>query len=600
MHRFRFFGWFVLLACAARLALAHVGPHPSVHDTVANILERMKGDLRKEQFLALTEEKLVQLLTPKEREILGTEHIVFKVNVPVVLSVVRTGEPVEQVFWLGDRGFEKQAGEWGEGTRKLTVWQRTFETGSVGLGVNSLSGGGTHYVVVLAPRNKEDRLEISQLYPGQLRTTALTNGVKPYVDRSETLTNIPPNLSGALLLQTQHRQRDDAKLKNVFHWTEHPSSATPDQVVLTWSADPRTTQAIQWRTATNIKTGRVRYQKKSEVNPLLDRRPRPKEVRARTERLEEAYNLNDPTIHRHTAVLTGLDPATTYVYSVGAGAHWTDLAEFTTAPARTVPFSFVYMGDAQNGLDRWGSLLKTAHRTRPDAAFYIMAGDLVNRGAERDDWDSLFYNAAGIYDRRQLVPVLGNHEYQGGQPRLYLQLFELPENGPATIGKERAYSFEYSNALFLILDSNLDPAEQAPWIEEQLSRTKAVWKFAVYHHPAFSSAPERDNRKLRETWGPIFDKYHVDMALQGHDHGYLRTYPMKGGQRAGSAKEGTIYVVSVSGTKFYKLAERDYTEFGMSNVATYQVLDIQISGNRLVYRACDQDGHVRDEFVIEK
>jgi acid phosphatase type 7 len=592
--------WACFLTSTGVIALAHVGPHPSIHDTVANILERMKRELRKEQFQALTEDKLVAMLEPKEREVLGSEHISFSVNVPVTLSVVRTGEPVERAFWLPDRGFEKQPGEWAEGSRKLTVWQRTFEPGSLGLGVNSLSGGGTHYLVFLSPRKAGDKIELGNVYPGQLRVTTLTNGVKPYVDRTEVLTNVPTAWQGALLLQTQHAQRDDAKLKDVFHWTDHPASAEPDQVILTWSADPRTTQTVQWRTSTNIKQGRLRYQKKAETNSLLDRRPRPKEVRARTDRIDEAYTVNDPSMHHHTATLTGLDPGTAYVYSVGTGQHWTDLAEFTTAPERVVPFSFVYMGDAQNGLDRWGSLLKTAYRTRPDAAFYIMAGDIVNRGAERDDWDSLFYNAAGVYDRRQLVPVLGNHEYQGGQPRLFLQLFELPENGPATIGKERAYSFEYSNTLFVILDSNLDPVDQAPWLEEQLSRSKAVWKFVVYHHPAYSSAPERDNKKLREVWGPIFDKHHVDLALQGHDHAYLRTYPMKGEKRVASPKEGTVYIVSVSGTKHYKQAERDYTQFGMTNVSTYQVLDIQISGNRLVYRACDQDGNLRDELVIEK
>ena len=38
----------------------------------------------------------------------------------------------------------------------------------------------------------------------------------------------------------------------------------------------------------------------------------------------------------------------------------------------------------------------------------------------------------------------------------------------------------------------------------------------------------------------------------------------------------------------------------MTNVATYQVLDIQISGNRLNYRAFDLDGVLRDQFVIEE
>jgi 3',5'-cyclic AMP phosphodiesterase CpdA len=229
-----------------------------------------------------------------------------------------------------------------------------------------------------------------------------------------------------------------------------------------------------------------------------------------------------------------------------------------------------------------------------------MAGDLVNRGADRDDWDSLFHNAARIYDRRTLVPVIGNHECQGGGPRLYLKFFDLPRNGPAGIEPERAYAFEYSNAKFIILDSNLDPATQTEWLEQQLAKTRATWKFVSYHHPVYSSAPRRDNTELRQRWGTLFDRYHVDLALQGHDHAYLRTYPMKNGKRVASPKEGTIYIVSVSGTKMYDQDQRDYTEFGMTNVATYQVLDIQVDGNRLIYRAYDIKGKLRDEFVIEK
>jgi hypothetical protein len=75
---------------------------------------------------------------------------------------------------------------------------------------------------------------------------------------------------------------------------------------------------------------------------------------------------------------------------------------------------------------------------------------------------------------------------------------------------------------------------------------------------------------------------------------------MKNQQRVATARDGTIYVISVSGTKFYDQPKRDYTEVGFTKVATYQVLDIQIEGNRLVYRAHDIDGKVRDHFVIEK
>lgn len=589
-----------LWAAAAVSIFAHVGQHPSVHDTVANALERMKRELSREEIEAITLPRLESFLTLQERAVLGSEHISFKASAPVIVTVVRPPQPAEELFWLRERGFEPADVEWFFGTNRLGVWRRAFDAGWVGLGVNSLTGGGNHYLVTVAPQNAGTTVQLTDLYPGQLRVTNLVAGVKPYVDRDETLTNIPPALEGQLLIQTLHAGRDAARLRNVLRFTNHKSSERPDQVILTWSGDPRTTQAIQWRTSPKVSRGSVRFQKKSEASPLLKRRGRVREARARVEKIVDQYTVNDPVIHHHTAVLTGLEPGTTYLYTVGHGNFWSDTFEFTTAPAHTVPFSFIYMGDAQNGLDRWGSLMQNAFRERPDAAFYIMAGDLVNRGAERDDWDSLFYNARGIYDRRQVVPAIGNHECQGGQPRLYLQFFDLPRNGPAGIEKERAYSFEYSNALFVILDSNLPAESQAVWLENELASSKATWKFVVYHHPAYSSAANRDNKKVREVWTPIFDKYHVDMALQGHDHAYLRTYPMRGLARANSPAEGTVYIVSVSGTKMYKQDPRDYTEFGMTNVSTYQVLDIQISGDRLVYRAYDIDGKLRDELIIEK
>jgi 3',5'-cyclic AMP phosphodiesterase CpdA len=229
-----------------------------------------------------------------------------------------------------------------------------------------------------------------------------------------------------------------------------------------------------------------------------------------------------------------------------------------------------------------------------------MAGDLVNRGAERDDWDSLFYNAQGVWTHRPVMPTIGNHECQGGKPKLYLKEFTLPENGPKGIEPEHAYSFEYGNALFVVLDGNLAPSSQAAWLEQKLSQTHATWKFVMYHQPAYSSGGNRDNVELRAAWTPLFDKYHVDMALQGHDHAYLRTYPMRGGQRAASPKEGTVYVIAVSGTKLYAQPKHDYTEFGMAKLPTFQVLGIQTNPNRLTYRAYDGDVAVRDELVIEK
>lgn len=576
-------------------AWSHVGLHPSVHDTVAGILERVKQTQSPEELSQFNLEKAQGMLTEEERHILSGEYLTFRVNVPVKAYLIRDVRLINEPFWLADRGFRQTEMRVNVGDREFDVWEAPFDAGAVGLGVNSLTGGGRHYFVGIGPRDSAATLEITEIYPGGHTLGTLAAGERPYADLDATITELPQEIRGIKMLRGLESRRKDTQLINVFRVTPYPATDKPDHIVLTWSEDPRTTQTIQWRTSVKVGKGAVTYQKRSDSQPQTT-------VEAETKRMETPSTANDPVVNRHSVVLRGLEPGTTYEYAVGDGSPegWSERAEFKTAPAGAEPFSFIYLGDAQNGLDRWGVLVRNAFQRRPDAAFWIMAGDLVNRGADRDDWDSLFQNAAGVYDRRQVVPALGNHEYHNGEPKLYLEHFGLPVNGPAGITPEKVYALKYSNALFLILDSNLPAETQTAWLEEQLASTDATWKFVVYHHPAYASAPNRDNHGVRTVWGAIFDKYHVDLALQGHDHAYLRTYPMKNQQRVGSPKEGTIYIVAVSGTKYYTQVQRDYTEVGMTNVSTYQVLDIHIQGNRMVYRAHDVDGTVRDEFIIEK
>lgn len=584
------------------LAQAHVGNHPSVHDTVAAIIERFARTFPAEELKGFTVEKVLAALTEHEREILGQEHLIFRVNVPVTVYVLRAEDMKEEVFWLAERGFEKTDLTVITNEGPFVAWSKAFPAGEVGLGVNSLSGDGDHYFVAIVPQTPGEKVELSEIYPGQHTVGAMNVGERIYSSWDTTvLKEVPEALAGQVLLRGNENARRAARLTSVYQVTKYPATAAPDQVTLTWASDPKTTQAVQWRTSTEVTQGAVRYRmKKTAGAELADKWIT---VAAQTKALVNHNTINDPAVHRHSVNLIGLEPATTYEYEVGDGSvtGWTAPFEFTTAPDKITPFKFIYMGDAQNGLDAWGKLIHNAYSEEPEAAFYIMAGDLVNRGNERDDWDDFFHNATGVFDHRQLVPCIGNHENQGDLgPRMYLELFDLPKNGPTNIAPEHAYSFTYSNALFVVLDSNLLPADQVEWLDAELAASEATWKFVVYHHPAFSSGASRDNPDVRNIWTPIFDKYHVDLALQGHDHAYLRTWPMKGDQKAGSAAEGTIYIVSVSGTKFYEQGQFDYTEFGMTNVATYQVLDLRIDGNKLTYKAYDIEGKVRDEFVIEK
>ena len=56
----------ILLTPGASLR-AHVGPHPSVHDTVAGIIERMRRELSYADLRALTLARAEKFLAPPER-----------------------------------------------------------------------------------------------------------------------------------------------------------------------------------------------------------------------------------------------------------------------------------------------------------------------------------------------------------------------------------------------------------------------------------------------------------------------------------------------------------------------------------------------------
>ncbi|HMO24797.1 MAG TPA: hypothetical protein PKB10_00875, partial [Tepidisphaeraceae bacterium] len=119
----------------------------------------------------------------------------------------------EEPFWLAQRGFQATGESVGVGGKAFAGWARAFPPGEVGLGVNSFRGGGEHYFATLRPVNPADTLAVTDLYPGQLRLGALTNGAPPWADRDTALTNVPPALAG----QTLHF---DVTIRDVREATE--------------------------------------------------------------------------------------------------------------------------------------------------------------------------------------------------------------------------------------------------------------------------------------------------------------------------------------------------------------------------------------------
>ena len=125
----------------------------------------------------------------------------------------------------------------------------------------------------------------------------------------------------------------------------------------------------------------------------------------------------------------------------------------------------------------------------------------------------------------------------------------------------------------------------------------------TFHHPVHSVARGRDNPDLRSTWQPLFDRYKVDLVLQGHDHTYARSGPrlydnLPSGEQVRRDVAGTVYVVSVSGPKMYELLPEPWMLRSAENTQLYQI--IKVNGDRLDFQARTATGALYDAFVLRK
>jgi 3',5'-cyclic AMP phosphodiesterase CpdA len=134
------------------------------------------------------------------------------------------------------------------------------------------------------------------------------------------------------------------------------------------------------------------------------------------------------------------------------------------------------------------------------------------------------------------------------------------------------------------------------WLDRLLASNPNRWTVIFLHFPLFSSEPGRDNPKVRAALKPLIDKYHVDLVLQGHDHGYARGAVGPNGPSADNV--GTTYAVSVAGPKMYDVAPLTWARKSASRTQAYQIIDV--TRKKLVYRAYTATGDPLDAVTLHK
>ncbi|HYR69248.1 MAG TPA: FlgD immunoglobulin-like domain containing protein, partial [Candidatus Dormibacteraeota bacterium] len=193
-----------------------------------------------------------------------------------------------------------------------------------------------------------------------------------------------------------------------------------------------------------------------------------------------------------------------------------------------------------------------------------------------------------------------------GQP--YLDAYYFPT---ANSGTERYYSLDYSNAHFVSIEvtvENIAPdSAMLSWLASDLAATNKQWKIVFFHVPMYSNlGAHGDDATIAAALGPIFDKYGVDLVLQGHNHYYTRTYPIAAGAPVDQVQEpdyqnpkGTIYIVTGGGGRaLYALSTSPVYE--AYSLSAFHVTVVDVTTNTLGLQAVARDGSVIDAMTLTK
>jgi hypothetical protein len=307
----------------------------------------------------------------------------------------------------------------------------------------------------------------------------------------------------------------------------------------------------------------------------------------------------------HEVPLKNLKPNTRYFYKVTTTdakgrTLSSELLTFCTAVDAYSAYSFGVIGDTQKNPKVTGLVAKLIWERRPN--FVIHVGDVVDNGPDKKEWvHELFGPSAPLLSRVAVFPTIGNHERNHAH---FYKYFSLPK-------PEYYYRYRYGNADFFVVDSNksLKPGtEQYEWLDRELGRSDAKWKFAYHHHPAYSSDDDDYGNTWRgdSTFGDmnvrnlvaLYEKHNVDVVFNGHIHVYERTWPIRAGKV--DCKKGVVYVTSGGGGGSLENFAPNRAWFQAEVRVDYHFCHVTIHGGRLNFKAFDKDGRLFDFFDIEK
>ena len=380
-------------------------------------------------------------------------------------------------------------------------------------------------------------------------------------------------------------------------------TAIPKSIINTFGKDPTTGRCFTWNTSTAVKKSVVEYCIKDEFKGF----DKSNISRATARSYEVKNDLDKRMIHK--AELKNLKSGTEYVYRIGDTGGYCEKGTFKTAESDLKSFTFINITDTQGvavgDYAKWKNILDKALEKFPSARFLVHTGDIVDNGDKTNQWDNFASAAKSELMNLPIAPVVGNHDVlnknrTNSNAKNFTDRFNLPAEQNTGAPAGTVYSFDYGNTHIAVMNTECGSKNfksQGDWLRKDMAKSDKPWKIVALHRGPYGAT--YNTTDIRKAWVPVFDELGIDLVLQGHDHNYVRSYPLKKGVVVKPGK-GTIYMVGNSGgVKFYPQKSRSWQEVGLQ-LKTQMYLAVTVSDTEMVINAYDSKNALKDSVTIKK
>lgn len=380
-------------------------------------------------------------------------------------------------------------------------------------------------------------------------------------------------------------------------------TAIPKSIINTFGKDPTTGHCFTWNTSAAVKNGVVEYCVKDEFKGF----DKSNIIRVAAWSYEVKNDLDKRMIHK--AELKNLKCGTEYVYRVGDINGYSEKGTFKNAECDLKSFTFINITDTQGVTSgdyaKWKNILVKALKKFPNARFLVHTGDMVDNGDRTNQWDNFASAVKSELMNLPIAPVVGNHDVlnknlTNSNAKNFTDRFYLPTEQNTGAPAGTVYSFDYGNAHIAVMNTQCginNFKKQGEWLRNDMKKSNKTWKIVALHRGPYGST--YDTSDIRKAWVPAFDELGIDLVLQGHDHNYVRSYPLKKGVVVKHG-DGTLYMVSNSGgVKFYPPKSRSWQAVDLQP-KTQMYIAVTVSDTKMVISAYDSKNTLRDSVTIKK